>query len=85
MQRFFKVILPFIGALFIVLNFSSCNKKEKSSKGSDFVNYISYHTSGVISKNATIKIRLVTSEKEVKVGEEAPDLLSFKPSTKKSV
>jgi len=79
MQRILKTGIAFLVILF---SFNSCKNKDQKIKSGAFVNYISYYTSGVISKNATIKVRLATAEGNVEVGEEAPNLFSFKPSIK---
>lgn len=79
MQRILKTGIAFLVILF---SFNSCKNKDQKIKSGAFVNYISYYTSGIISKNATIKVRLATAEGNVEVGEEAPNLFSFKPSIK---
>jgi uncharacterized protein YfaS (alpha-2-macroglobulin family) len=66
----------------ILILITSCSKKKPHSKDSDFAQYISAYTSGIVPQDAKIRIRLVDAfAGEVNLEEPIQsDLLSFSPS-----
>ncbi len=61
--------------------FSSCEKDIQISKEEEFIEYVSAYTTGIISRESTIKVRLVQAYQESESNEISPDLklLKFDP------
>jgi uncharacterized protein YfaS (alpha-2-macroglobulin family) len=73
--------LLFFLALFLFM--AGCIKSRKTAEPGEFSAYISGYTSGVISKNEPVRIKLVNGNLKMEIGKPLPvGIISFVPSVK---
>ena len=80
-RRLSTSILIFSVVIAAGIFFSSCEKDVQISKEAEFIDYVSAYTTGIISRESTIKVRLVQAYQEGLSNEISPELklLQFDP------
>ena len=67
---------------FIII-IAACVKTRKTADPAEYAEYISGYTTGVISKNEPVRIKLAVGNLKFEIGKELPaDILTFEPAVK---